>query len=1403
MILIPLILFQIKAYTVENNFTTSNCQHGSNCLECLESDIQYCTSCPKGYGLQINKDGKNTGRCERCKILGCDDCNSDSNYCQSYNNDDNMINIKANKAIYVPFCDKINTSEPGKCAQCKKGYGFVKDKGVNTGICGECLEHCQDCDFIDECKTCETGYGFKSNGSTIIKSKCVNCPDFCAKCTNDNVCTQCEKGFGPTAGTLSGKCRRCPDNCNDCSTGVATCKKCDAGFGKDESGKCTRCPDNCLMCSEDSSKCTQCQFGYNITKSGECRNCRENCDKCSSDITSCDKCSEGYGPKLNQYGIESGSCAACPEHCIDCSKDSAKCIECESGYGQIKDAGSQGKCGRCPSNCEDCETDSKTCKRCAVGSAFIYYEGKNTGLCAKCTDNCKMCYSNTTTNELRCQYCVDGYGLVFKNDEKISNTCLPCEDENCLECRSNYSVCTKCSEGFFLNDQKCEMCPEGCPTCTNATKCNECDEGYGFDAHGTCVACDEGCKKCINDGTYCTEVKEGYGFILGEDKNRTGAVMECPENCKICTDNAKMCSQCSPEFGQRIDQNGASMGECEKCSTNCYDCLFYEAEDREECIHCNKGFGFLPDSSGKITTKCGKCPENCDYCSKNSQICISCGEGKGSIHENGLPTEKCEFCSENCLNCALNSKVCSQCVEYTGFYEDEAAGEVKCLPCPSGCDNCTYSSHCDVCSEGYGLNEATGQCLECNEKCTGGCKDGNCIRCEEGYGFVMLDESTQTGECMKCGANCIACFYNYEECELCSDGYGLEIVDGKNTMQCVKCPEGCKFCDTTDSCKICDTGYAYVEDKKNKTVRCEKCSDHCSKCINSEKCIKCEENYYNPDGFCYECPENCKECHEKLGTCIKCMDGYSHEKLANGTVVNNSCVACPRNCKDCSSNNKECDLCMSGYGFKISNETNTTECFLCEDPNCDMCSFDIKECFICLENYTHETVIYSPYLGQCVTLNGTCEVENCSRCLYGSSTNCIQCERGFSLDRNFKCREEVLQKLVLPTPQPFYYTVRDGDHYLTRSTFTIVNPLEVFGLDSINDSQILVFKLMSDVIETVSLKIYKDKMAPIEFEITNPYPKITFKVDASTIDEFTIKQTAHKGEMIFDFVNAYPSIYDAQGKTTIKCEFSTPNKLCKINKIRPCKSDLFLKASSDVYFNELEFFKEGEGMFGNNTDNNTPHKFYIDTIKVNQKASAQIGQLTIQNKIIFGLGSSLALGDNLNMSNATLELPYDPSYIQLFTDKPFITGTLKDLPYKIVIKDAAANTLLADVSETMLIAESPQEFDCEAWTSIIENEASNPILNEFYCAEEDSFKTAGKVYRLYARKSIVGGGKKKSALSKKTIIIIGASVGGGVVLIAIIVVVVVLVLRKKRQGNVSENEYIDNGEDDEENPNYY
>lgn len=466
----------------------------------------------------------------------------------------------------------------------------------------------------------------------------------------------------------------------------------------------------------------------------------------------------------------------------------------------------------------------------------------------KCSEGCESC-SPTTGKCLECNTFF--YGL------NESGSCSKCATKNCLDCKSNYKICSECKPKYGSPPSSkgtiCSPCGGAkCATCNTETPqktCSGCEYSYDPDANGICKKCTKGCIDC--KGGPCTECERGYNL-------KNGKCVACSSYCADCSKSYPQCDECAyaeDDYADDIGSNG--QGQCFKCPNNCLNCD--NSNPSKVCSECHRGYGL--DKKGV----CFKCADsNCIECS-NKDTCKYCYTGY--VVKNG----KCSKCPSDCERCDINGK-CTECNFNQGLSSDG-----RCKSCASkACEACDGNDpkRCYKCSSGYNLNRAK-ECVKCPEKCnTCNGDTKKCIECEQGYPISY--GATPSGTCAPCGVDyCDSCDGDQKICKACKERYALNAAK----TACVKCEEEkCVACKSTNLafCTECDLYYGVTS-----AGGCIKCVDkNCLSCSGNSPavCKECPTGYgVDASKGCSKCSvANCSNCDGNTGACKRCYENYTY-----------------------------------------------------------------------------------------------------------------------------------------------------------------------------------------------------------------------------------------------------------------------------------------------------------------------------------------------------------------------------------------------------------------------------------------------------------------------------------------------------------------------------------------------
>ena len=585
-------------------------------------------------------------------------------------------------------------------------------------------------------------------------------------------------------------------------------------------------------------------------------------------------------------------------------------------------------------------------------------------------------------------------------------------------CRNNSVSCE--SPLTYSTDMKSYFrCSEisGCSTCwENLRQCKECKPKFGISfANGNCTDCNElksNCIKCVEtryfNGLCCQECRLGF-FV-----NKNLDCQSCPPKCDKCT-NRTHCVQC--QHGYKLND----LGDTTSCTTSCRADQFLNSEG--SCQSC----------SHKDNPNCLEC-DNIDVCQKckdGTQMNLKgiCGSGcEADQFSTGDIREPCKLCKDvfengGCNRCKDKSGECTGCLD--GYSIDEFKY------CRKDCDVGQYwlgtqSNRCSSCSR----DENNFACLQCKDE------TGVCTKCKEGYrvslkgdcniecgqGKYLADDQKSCRKCTEVGSgnpHCLECSDGSGDCLKCrSDLFLL-----KNSSCLEKCPLSTQFKKLLDSdsevkrydclsCKEVDNNQECVECEEL-TGKCIRCSSGFSLDSNNYCRVDCRKDQYwggQDDNSCQNCSlktKHCSKCKNINGSCLECSSGY---KLLNNSFCkkicesdeywtgtsNNTCISCHDSLKG----GKACMECSELSG-------NCTSCknsyFLSSEGYCQAKCSEVeywtgKELNKCSECDPESSVCL-----KCTNQTGMCE--SCESGYWARDKTCYRrCRSDKYLDfKNKKC----------------------------------------------------------------------------------------------------------------------------------------------------------------------------------------------------------------------------------------------------------------------------------------------------------------------------------------------------------------------------------------------------------------
>ncbi|CAD8061470.1 unnamed protein product [Paramecium sonneborni] len=537
----------------------------------------------------------------------------------------------------------------------------------------------------------------------------------------------------------------------------------------------------------------------------------------------------------------------------------------------------------------------------------------------------------------------------------ILNLCMAQIDNTTTYKRNLQEIQTQCQLNQFLLGNNCYDCHYSCQQCV----------GNQFD---NCSSCNVVTKRILIDNQ-CLCLASYY------EQDQQAICQQCNKSCLTC--------------------QGGSENDCLSCNSN-------SILTENRCL-CKQGYFY-----NQYNMECQQCNFTCEYCFNSSfDTCIKCMQESLRQLENmqckcplgyysQVGVEKCQRCNEICNSCdSYNSctsckedkvLVMNTCVCQTGYVQVQNGKINICQKCHAQCQSCfgILAYQCSscmpnwtlqinntcYCDDGYFL--FNNDCLVCDANClTCSYSSTNCLSCVFGYILqtnnkcchftnILLDNSCQcadefyldsNGICQNCPQNCLKCDENFD-CQECVD----KLQTGSQCNQsCL--PVNCEECNQIGICTKCFPNYQtnllgdcicqsqeFFLDLSN-TI-CTKCSMQIDKCnlCDITGCLSCENGYFQQNGYCMNCMDNCKSC-QTLIVCDICNDGYF------GT----SCDQCHESCKNCLGFlNIECRECKENtIQNNIQISLGSISIFSCEcdylfyhdsNFNCQPCNTKCNQC---------------------------------------------------------------------------------------------------------------------------------------------------------------------------------------------------------------------------------------------------------------------------------------------------------------------------------------------------------------------------------------------------------------------------------------------------------------------------
>lgn len=801
------------------------------------------------------------------------------------------------KCICAQGYDKVcSDGEVGVGKFCKlNGVKYYKECSKPSK--DECTAgHVASCDYNQESYSpCTT---VDDNGNPVIKYLC-RCPSNYMTCAND--------GEIPADGATT-----CVQKASDGSS-----KTFYSNCAKAEIDACTdRQLQTYVFCTDsqigDGGSCYDADGKIKYAECRETNSCVTNGFKYS--------CQEHDPSWLGEACIDAGGNrlykeCPCPSNFVSCSNSNAT------------------RGARCTAVSQDGTVSAPVYASCSCDESIYKYtcnpEGSNLGITAP--DGSNYCAIETTSTS-------DGVTTI--TESRYYRTCA-CDEDYKYTCTGNgqYATATDKADYCKLGDATYyKNC--GCQSTYAYTAENCADEtlfGTGAEPDAS--------SSCTVNGTY------------GDWDDGTVLYKQCK-----CKDGYNKCGELDLLKGS---------GKTDYCLLNNQK----YAPDCTGLDKCPSGTKMNPD-----TYDCIACSiSNCDYCLE-AEVCAACLTG----YE--LVDGKCQKQTEQCL--VSHCKTCSTSTTCAACNTEETVMAPNVEP------GCTMFEPTDLVEKDQDFVLVDGKCIArcyvcgCSE-----CEEDNgyyCKKCQDGYTLVKVG---------KAPVQQTFCDAPAEEQE-CQD-YTHGSCDDDNGTYCKNCE--CAECETSKGRTLykewdgsCKDGYVRSAIKNaDGTINpdgktCVRCGDGCKYCDDKPQCIQCENRSYTISGIECIAPDKCA--------------GYEKDDCYDKT--NSTCENCK--CDECDGKYKEWNgkTCRSGYKLNIAGKdingkdiAENMTCVSCNIQNCAGCAMNdvCAKCGI----INSQQYVLTPSGRYCVMPITGCEVYRDQQASF-----CEKCEDGYTLNSGSCTKDE-------------------------------------------------------------------------------------------------------------------------------------------------------------------------------------------------------------------------------------------------------------------------------------------------------------------------------------------------------------------------------------------------------------
>jgi hypothetical protein len=502
---------------------------------------------------------------------------------------------------------------------------------------------------------------------------------------------------------------------------------------------------------------------------------------------------------VNSATLEAGLCIAISSTCADNS--TAPCTNCPDGYVIVS-----GSCVQINSfNFLCTDFTNSTCTKCMEG----YYLFK--GGCTYANPLCATYFMNNGS----CISCFSKYVLV-------DGICVTQVSLNPYCSITNGLICTKCNNGYFLNDN--EICVLANPLCASYGpngECLTCSQGTlnsplclvttvcPTPGSSTCTTCPPG---SIPWNSGCVTLASLYPFCSAFkgtkcQRCKTGTYL-FDDTCLVAN---PFCATFSPT-GRCTSCNPGNLFQSPLCLVTSSTCG--SVGSNNQCLTCKPQYQLFGSYCVSITSLN-------PYCSSfNDTSCVSCSLGY-YLHNDGT----CDPANTLCFTYDMNTGACLSCFSGLTLWGSTCVNLTSLNPFCSNFQSIT----CNLCKSGYVM--VNGFCAFGNPNCSSYDNTGGCLSCLNGnltgpLCIVLLKSTIKATHALA------SAFTLNTPTNACPSGYSVW-GSGCGTTSSIY-PYCSSFIPQTSTCIACQTGY-YL----NSNGVCVLANPYCATIDSDGYCLSC------------------------------------------------------------------------------------------------------------------------------------------------------------------------------------------------------------------------------------------------------------------------------------------------------------------------------------------------------------------------------------------------------------------------------------------------------------------------------------------------------------------------------------------------------------------------------------